>query len=50
MTNEQLFSNPAAGRWTEPGRHPPFFTCNLNNQTCNYGRYYTLQRIGIAVP
>lgn len=48
LTNQQLFSNrQQAGGQSPPGT-PPFFACNLSNQVCNYGRYYNLQRIGIA--
>ncbi|MCC2640862.1 MAG: putative TonB-dependent receptor [Nitrospira sp.] len=48
LTNGQLFHNrQQAGGQSPPGT-PPFFACNLNNQVCSYGRYYNLQRIGIA--
>jgi iron complex outermembrane receptor protein len=48
LTNAQLFQNrQQAGGQSPPGT-PPFFACNINNQTCNYGRYYNLQRIGVA--
>ena len=48
LTNQQLFSNRQQPGGQSPSGTPPFFACNLNNQVCNYGRYYTLQRIGIA--
>ena len=48
LTTGQLFQNrQQAGGQSPPGT-PPFFACNQNNQVCNYGRYYNLQRIGIA--
>lgn len=48
LTNAQLFANPKqAGGQTPPGT-PPFFACVSNNQTCNWGRYYNQQRIGLA--
>ncbi|MGH7205784.1 MAG: TonB-dependent receptor family protein [Nitrospiraceae bacterium] len=51
LTNAQLFANPKQAGGQTPGAGPAsgnFFTCNVNNQTCNYGRYYNLQRIGVA--
>jgi iron complex outermembrane receptor protein len=48
LTTQQLFSNRQQAGGQSPAGTPPFFACNLNNQTCNYGRYYNLQRIGIA--
>ncbi|MDP2384013.1 MAG: TonB-dependent receptor [Nitrospirota bacterium] len=48
LTNAQLFQNRSqAGGQTPPGT-PPFFACVSNNQTCNWGRYYNQQRIGLA--
>lgn len=51
LTNEQLFSDPKQVGGQTPGANPAegnFFACSLNNQTCKYGRYYNLQRIGVA--
>jgi iron complex outermembrane receptor protein len=51
LTTGQLFANPQQAGGQTPGANPAggnFFACSLNNQTCNYGRYYNLQRIGIA--
>ncbi len=48
LTNAQLFQNPQQVGGQSPPGTPPFFACNLNNQVCKYGRYYNLQRIGIA--
>jgi iron complex outermembrane receptor protein len=48
LTNAQLFANPQQAGGQSPPGTPPFFACNINNQTCNYGRYYNLQRIGVA--
>jgi iron complex outermembrane receptor protein len=47
LTNAQLFQNPkqAGGQTPNPSN---FFACQTNNQTCNFGRYYNLQRIGVA--
>ncbi|MEQ1844749.1 MAG: TonB-dependent receptor, partial [Nitrospira sp.] len=48
LTNGQLSQNRRqAGGQTPPGA-PPFFACVSNNQTCNWGRYYNQQRIGLA--
>ena len=48
LTNAQLFQNRRqAGGQTPPGT-PPFFACVSNNQTCDWGRYYNQQRIGLA--
>jgi iron complex outermembrane receptor protein len=48
LTNAQLFANPQqAGNQSPPGT-PPFFACVTNAQVCKYGRYYNLQRIGLA--
>ncbi|GIW54832.1 MAG: hypothetical protein KatS3mg082_1236 [Nitrospiraceae bacterium] len=51
LTNAQLFANPQQAGGRTPGANPAggnFFACNLDNQTCQYGRYYNLQRIGVA--
>jgi iron complex outermembrane recepter protein len=51
LTNAQLFANRKQAGGQTPGANPAggtFFACNLNNQVCNYGRYYNLQRIGVA--
>lgn len=51
LTNTQLFANPQQAGGRTPGANPAggnFFACNLDNQTCQYGRYYNLQRIGVA--
>jgi iron complex outermembrane receptor protein len=51
LTNAQLFQNPKQAGGQTPGANPAggnFFACNLNNQHCNYGRYYNLQRVGVA--
>ena len=49
LTNAQLFANrKQAGGQTPPPLPPPFFACVSNNQTCNWGRYYNQQRIGLA--
>lgn len=51
LTNAQLFQNPKQAGGQTPGAGPAtgnFFACNLNNQACNYGRFYNLQRIGVA--
>ncbi|HXF91588.1 MAG TPA: TonB-dependent receptor [Nitrospiraceae bacterium] len=51
LTNAQLFANPQQAGGRTPGANPAggnFFACNLDNQTCKYGRYYNLQRIGVA--
>ncbi len=48
LTNEQLFQNrtQAGGQTSFPV--PGFFACVTNNQTCKWGRYYNLQRVGVA--
>lgn len=49
LTTAQMFADRRqAGGQTPPPLPPPFFACVQNNQTCNYGRYYNLQRIGLA--
>lgn len=53
LTNAQLFANPRQAGGQTPGGQPfggtgTFFSCNLNNQACKWGRYYNLQRIGVA--
>lgn len=48
LTNEQLFFNRRQAGGQSPPGAPPFFACVTNNQTCTWGRYYNLQRIGIA--
>ncbi|MGH7230262.1 MAG: TonB-dependent receptor domain-containing protein, partial [Nitrospiraceae bacterium] len=51
LTNAQLFQNRRQAGGQTPGAGPAsgnFFACNINNQTCNYGRYYNQQRIGVA--
>lgn len=51
LTNAQLFQNPKQAGGQTPGAGPAtgnFFACNLNNQACNFGRFYNLQRIGVA--
>ncbi|CAI4030521.1 TonB-dependent receptor [Nitrospira tepida] len=49
LTTAQLFADRRqAGGQTTPPLPPPFFACVQNNQTCNWGRYYNLQRIGMA--
>ncbi len=51
LTNMQLFDNPRQVGGQTPGAGPAsgnFFACNLNNQVCNYGRYYQIYRIGVA--
>jgi iron complex outermembrane receptor protein len=48
LTNGQLSQNrKQAGGQNQPGAHP-FYACVSNNQTCNWGRYYNQQRIGLA--
>ena len=47
LTNAQLFQNPQQAGGQSPNASN-FFACQTNNQTCNYGRYYNLQRIGVA--
>lgn len=48
LTNEQLFSNRRQAGGQTPFPVPGFFACVTSNQTCNWGRYYNQQRIGIA--
>lgn len=51
LTNGQLFQNRKQAGGQTPGAPASggnFFACNLNNQACNYGRYYNQQRIGVA--
>lgn len=51
LTNAQLFQDPRQAGGQTPGANPAggnFFACNLNNQICNYGRYYQIYRIGVA--
>lgn len=48
LTLAQLFENPRQVGGQSPPGTPPFFACNLNNLTCKYGRYYNLERIGVA--
>lgn len=51
LTNEQLFANPRQAGGQTPGADPSggnFFACVLNNQICKWGRYYNLQRVGVA--
>ncbi len=48
LTNQQLFFNRQQTGGQSPAGAPPFFACVSSNQACNWGRYYTLQRIGIA--
>ncbi len=47
LTNAQLVANPkqAGGQTPNPSN---CFACQTNNQTCNDGSYYNLQRIGVA--
>ena len=48
LTNGQMSQNrKQAGGQTPPGT-PPFFACVSDNQSCNWGRYYNQQRIGLA--
>jgi len=51
LTTAQLFANPQQAGGQTPGAGPAtgnFFSCNLNNEACKYGRYYNLQRVGLA--
>lgn len=51
LTGEQLFANRTQAGNRTPGADPSggnFFACVLDSQTCKYGRYYNLQRIGVA--
>jgi iron complex outermembrane receptor protein len=48
LTNGQLFQNPKQAGGQTPFPVPGFFACVTNNQTCKWGRYYNLQRIGVA--
>ncbi len=48
LTNEQLFQNRRQAGGQTPFPVPGFFACVTNNQTCNWGRYYNQQRIGVA--
>lgn len=51
LTNAQLFQNPQQVGGQSGAAGPTtgnFFACRLNNQACNYGRFYNLQRIGVA--
>jgi iron complex outermembrane recepter protein len=51
LTTAQLFADPRQAGGQTPTASPTggnFFACNLNNETCKYGRYYNLQRIGVA--
>ncbi|WP_447984741.1 TonB-dependent receptor family protein [Nitrospira sp. Nam74] len=48
LTTAQLFANPRQAGGQSPSGAPGFFACNINNQTCKYGRYYNLQRVGVA--
>ncbi len=47
LTNQQLFANPQQAGGQTPNASS-FFSCQTNNQTCKFGRYYNLQRIGVA--
>ena len=48
LTNQQLFQNRQQAGGQTPFAVPGFFACVTNNQTCRWGRYYNLQRIGVA--
>lgn len=51
LTTAQLFADPQQAGGRTPGANPAggtFFSCNLSNEACKYGRYYNLQRVGVA--
>jgi iron complex outermembrane receptor protein len=48
LTSQQLFQNRRQAGGQTPFPVPGFFACATNNQTCNWGRYYNQQRIGLA--
>lgn len=51
LTTGQLFADRRQAGGQTPGANPSggtFFSCNLNNEACKYGRYYALERIGMA--
>lgn len=51
LTTNQLFTDPTQSGGRTPGANPAggtFFSCNLSNEACKYGRYYNQQRIGLA--
>jgi iron complex outermembrane receptor protein len=51
LTTQQLFADRQEAGGRTPGANPAggtFFSCNLSNEACKYGRYYNLQRIGVA--
>lgn len=48
LTNQQLFQNRKQVGGQTPFPVPGFFACVTNNQTCQWGRYYNLQRLGVA--
>lgn len=48
LTTAQHFADPRQAGGRTPFPVPGFFACVTDNQTCNWGRYYNLQRIGIA--
>ncbi len=48
LTTEQLFANRKQAGGDTPFPVPGFFACVTNAQTCNYGRYFNQQRIGLA--
>ncbi len=48
LTTAQQMNDPRQPGGRTPFPVPGFFACVTNNQTCNWGRYYNLQRIGLA--
>lgn len=51
LTTRELFQDPQQAGGRTPGANAAggtFFSCNLSNEACKYGRYYNLQRIGVA--
>ncbi|MDE3225937.1 MAG: TonB-dependent receptor [Nitrospirota bacterium] len=51
LTTGQLFADPTQAGGRTPGANPAggtFFSCNLSNEACKYGRYQNYQRIGVA--
>jgi iron complex outermembrane receptor protein len=48
LTTAQLFQDRTQAGGQNPGATNNFFACSTSNQTCKYGRYYNLARIGVA--
>lgn len=48
LTNEQLFEDRKQVGGQNPTGTNTFFACTTSNAACKYGRYYQLQRLGVA--